>query len=93
MIVRLAGTLTDVFEDSIVLERDGVSREVLVPRFSVAELASYRGRQVTLNTTEFFEGSHTSGHLVPRILGFLHEEDRLFFTRFVAVQYCFPSRM
>lgn len=92
MIVRLAGTLTEVFEDSIVLERDGVSREVLVPRFSIAELASYRGRQVTLNTTEFFEGSHTSGHLVPRMLGFLHEEDRLFFSRFVAVKGIGPRK-
>ena len=68
MIVRLTGTLIEVFEDSVVLERDGVAREVLVPRFAVAELASNRGRQVTLKTNEFLEGSHTSGHLVPRIL-------------------------
>ncbi len=92
MIVRLTGTLVDVFEDSVVLERDGVAREVLVPRFAVAELASYRGRQVTLNTNEFLEGNQASGNLVPRILGFLHEEDRLFFSRFVAVKGIGPRK-
>ena len=92
MIVRLTGTLIEVFEDSVVLERDGVAREVLVPRFAVAELASNRGRQVTLKTNEFLEGSHTSGHLVPRILGFLHEEDRLFFSRFVSVKGIGPRK-
>ena len=92
MIVRLTGTLVEVFEDSVVLERDGVAREVLVPHFAVAELASYRGRQVTLKTNEFFEGNHASGHLVPRLLGFMHEEDRLFFSRFVSVKGIGPRK-
>ena len=86
MIVRLTGTLIEVEETSVVIDRDGVAREVLVPQFAVGELAAHRGQVVTLHTMEFYEGNQASGHLVPRILGFLHPEDRDFFTRFINVK-------
>jgi len=92
MIVRLTGTLAEVFEDSITLEREGVAREILVPQFAVAELAAYRGQQVTLHTMQFYEGNHSSGNLVPRMLGFLHPEDRLFFERLVSVKGIGPKK-
>ncbi len=86
MIVRLTGSLSDVLEESVVLERDGVAREVLVPHYAIGELAAHRGSAVTLHTLEFFEGNQASGHLVPRLIGFLHEEDKLFFSRFINVK-------
>lgn len=86
MIVRLTGTLIDIDEDSATLERDGVAREVLVPRYSVGELAACRGREVTMYTLEFYEGNQASGHLVPRLIGFLHAEDKVFFRRFISVK-------
>jgi len=92
MIVRLTGTLIEVNEESIVLDRDGIAREVLVPHFAISELAAYRGQLVTLHTIQFYEGNHSSGHLVPRILGFLHPEDREFFTRFVSVKGIGPRK-
>lgn len=92
MIVRLTGTLIEVTEESVVLDRDGVAREVLVPQFAVSELAAYRGQVVTLHTMEFYEGNHASGSLVPRMLGFLHPEDRDFFRRFVAVKGIGPRK-
>ncbi len=92
MIVRLTGTLIEVAEDSVVVERDGVAREVLIPPFAITELASCRGSEVTLHTQEFFEGNQASGHLVPRILGFLHPEDRTFFGRFVGVKGIGPRK-
>lgn len=92
MIVRLTGSLIDVEEDSIVVERAGEAREVLVPQFAVAELAAYRGQQVTLHTIEFLEGNPASGNLVPRLLGFLHREDRAFFQRFVCVKGIGPRK-
>jgi Holliday junction DNA helicase RuvA len=92
MIVRLTGTLAEVFEDSIILEREGVAREVLVPQFAVAELAVYRGQQVTLHTIQFYEGNHSSGNLVPRMLGFLHREDRFFFERLIGVKGIGPKK-
>jgi len=92
MIVRLSGTLIEVTEESVVLDREGVAREVLVPKFAVGELTAYRGQVVTLHTLEFYEGNHASGQLVPRMLGFLHPEDRDFFTRFVAVKGIGPRK-
>ncbi len=92
MIVRLSGTLADVFEDSVVIEREGLARQVLVPKFTIGELASFRGRVVTLHTMEFLEGNPSSGHLVPRMLGFLHPEDRIFFSRFVSVKGLGPRK-
>lgn len=92
MIVRITGTLLEVAEESVVLERDGVAREVLVPHFSVGELAACRGREVTLHTVEFFEGNHGSSHIVPRLLGFLHGEDREFFEHFIEVKGIGPRK-
>jgi len=92
MIVRLTGTLIEVAEDSIVIERDGVAREVLIPPFAITELASCRGREVTLHTQEFLEGNQASGHLVPRILGFSYPQDRVFFRRFVGVKGIGPRK-
>lgn len=92
MIIRLTGNLVEVEEESIVLDREGVAREVLVPRFAVAELAAHRGQQITLHTIEFYEGNHGSGHMVPRLLGFMHREDRSFFERFVDVKGIGPRK-
>ena len=92
MIVRLTGTLADVTEESVIIDRDGVAREVLAPPFAIDELAAYRGQEVTLHTLEFLEGNPASGHLVPRMLGFLHTEDKLFFSRFVSVKGLGPRK-
>ncbi|MBI4717686.1 MAG: hypothetical protein HY763_07780 [Planctomycetes bacterium] len=92
MIVRLTGTLLEVTEETVVVERDGVAREVHVPHCAVGELAACRGREITLHTSEFYEGNQASGHLVPRLLGFLHVEDRLFFSRFLEVKGIGPRK-
>jgi len=92
MIVRLTGQLIEVREEAVVIEQAGVAREVLVPPFAIGELAAHRGKTVTLHTMEFLEGNATSGNYVPRMLGFLHPEDRLFFNRFVGVKGLGPRK-
>jgi Holliday junction DNA helicase RuvA len=86
MIVRITGMLVDVTESGAILDRDGLAYEVLTPQFAIGELAAWRGRDVTLHTMEFYEGNQSSGHLVPRLVGFLHPEDKLFFHRFLEVR-------
>lgn len=86
MIVRLTGTLLDLASDSVVIERNGIAREVLVPGFAVGELAASRGLEVTLHTLEFIEASAAVGNMIPRVVGFLHVEDRAFFHRFISVK-------
>jgi Holliday junction DNA helicase RuvA len=63
-----------------------VAREVLVPGFAVGELVANRGLEVTLHTIEFLEANAMVGNMTPRLVGFLHAEDRLFFQRFVSVK-------
>lgn len=93
MIVRLTGTVLDVSEEAAVIERDGIAREVLVPRYAIGELAACVGRQVTLFTLEFLEGnSAMGGTLTPRLLGFAHEQDRAFFKRFISVKGIGPRK-
>jgi len=86
MIVRINGRLGEIDEDRVVIEREGLAYEVLVPSCAVTELAAYRGEAVTLHTLEYLEGSAAGGNLVPRFIGFLHPEDRAFFQQFVTVK-------
>ncbi|MCK4658950.1 MAG: hypothetical protein KAV82_05455 [Phycisphaerae bacterium] len=86
MIVRITGIIADVHENDVVLERDGIAREVLVPQYAIGELAACRGREITLHTLEYLEGNQTSGNLVPRLIGFVYPDDKRFFTHFISVK-------
>lgn len=92
MIVRLTGTVLEVTPETVVIERDGIAREVLVPGYAIGELTAVRGREVTLQTMEFIEGAANNGNLVPRLVGFLHPEEREFFRRFTSVKGIGPRK-
>jgi Holliday junction DNA helicase RuvA len=92
MIVRLTGSLIDLDEETVVIDRDGLAREVLVPRYALGELAACRGREITLHTLEFYEGNQASGQLTPRLIGFLHPQDKSFFRRFISVKGIGPRK-
>jgi len=47
---------------------------------------------MTLHTVEFLEGDPSMGKLVPRLLGLIHTEERLFFSRFVSVKGFGPRK-
>ncbi|RIK69177.1 MAG: hypothetical protein DCC65_00035 [Planctomycetota bacterium] len=86
MIVRMRGTLSEVGEDTVIVDRDGLSYEVMVPGYALPELAASRGQVVTLFTLQYFEGSSAGGNLTPRLIGFPHSEDRAFFETFLTVK-------
>lgn len=86
MIVRLAGTISEVREDAVVIDRDGIGYEVLICGYAAGELAARAGEQATLHTLEYFEGTAVGGNLIPRLVGFLHADDRSFFQRFITVK-------
>ena len=86
MIVRLRGHLSDVTEDSAIVDRDGIAYEIMVPSYATGELAAVKGDVVTLHTLQHFEGNTATGNITPRLIGFLHPEDRAFFQRFVTVK-------
>lgn len=86
MIVRLTGNVVEVTEESAVLERDGLAREVLIPGFAVGELTACRGMEMSLHTIEFIEANQSGGNMTPRLVGFVHPEDRVFFRHFISVK-------
>lgn len=86
MIARLTGIVAEVSSETMLLDRDGIGYEILVPGYAVPELRACLGQTVTLYTTEYLEGAATGGNLVPRLVGFLHPEDRAFFERFITVK-------
>jgi Holliday junction DNA helicase RuvA len=86
MICRLTGRLAGVSEDAIVIERDGLGYEVMVPASAALELQRLAGNELTLFTVQYFEGNPAGAHLIPRLIGFLSESDREFFTLFTKVR-------
>jgi len=86
MIVRMTGIVSEVHDGYAVIDRDGIGYEVLVCGYALGELAASLGQQVTLHTMEYYEASSVGGNLTPRLIAFLHPEDRAFFARFITVK-------
>jgi len=86
MIVRIQGRLSEVTETSAVVDRHGIAYEVLVPNYAVRELSACLGQDIALHTLEYLEGSTSGGNMTPRMIGFLHPEDRAFFQVFITVK-------
>ncbi len=87
MIAKISGTLAEVAKTSVLIEVGDLGYEVMVPGYALELLASKTGQQVSLYTLEYLEGSiATGGNLVPRLIGFMHSEERAFFGRFTSVK-------
>lgn len=86
MIVRLSGTVLDVQEGHAIIDHNGIGYEVLICGHSRAELEEATGRTVLLHTLQYLEGSAAGGNMIPRLVGFLRMEDKLFFERFITVK-------
>jgi len=86
MIARLTGILAEVEDTHAIVDHDGIGYEVLVCGYAMGELMARRGQEVTLHTMQYFEGTTAGGNMIPRLVGFLHPEDRAFFERFITVK-------
>ncbi len=87
MIAKISGTLAEVAKAAVLIEVGEIGYEVMVPGYALELLASKIGQQVSLYTLEYLEGSlATGGNLVPRLIGFMHSEERAFFERFTSVK-------
>lgn len=85
MIARIRGTVDEVRANSVYIDVDDITYEVLIPAVNVAELQTRVGQRVTLHTLQYIEGNTSFGNLVPRLIGFLTEVERDFFLRFITV--------
>ncbi len=86
MIVEVRGQLREVTDDAAIVEREGLAYEVHVPSYALSELSAIKGEPITFHTLEYLEGSASGGNMTPRMIGFLHPEDRRFFKTFLTVK-------
>jgi Holliday junction DNA helicase RuvA len=68
------------------IEVGGLWYEVLVPACDVGRLSARIGREIVLYTIHVVEGDPSRSATVPRLIGFLAEEDRAFFKAFTTVK-------
>jgi holliday junction DNA helicase RuvA len=86
MIARLEGKLARLDTDKALVQVGAVGYEVLLPGYCVNALAARVGTDVILCTMEYYEGTPGGGNLVPRMVGFLSEGEKDFFTKFTSVK-------
>jgi Holliday junction DNA helicase RuvA len=86
MITRLTGVLNRVLDEEVRLQVGPVEYQVLVPEFVRRQVQTRLGHELTLHTTEYFEGNPMQGRVVPRLVGFLQEGELEFFELFCTVE-------
>lgn len=86
MITRIKGRLLSVNDQSATLVVDPFEYEVLIPEFTRRQIQSEIGREISLHTINYINGSvQKGGRLSPRLIGFNSEIEREFFEIFCSV--------
>jgi Holliday junction DNA helicase RuvA len=86
MIAKIEGKLVKLDSDTALVQVGNICYEVMLPSCCVNALADKIGCDIVLCTMEYYEGTPAGGNLVPRIVGFLTEADKDFFTKFTRVK-------
>jgi Holliday junction DNA helicase RuvA len=85
MITRITGRLNRVLDEEIRLQVGALEYQVLVPEFVRRQLQARVDQDVTLHTSEYFDGNPMKGRVVPRLIGFQNEAELEFFDLFCTV--------
>jgi Holliday junction DNA helicase RuvA len=86
MIAHLRGHLQSVDVTSVLLQCGAVTYEVLVPASDIETLREQVGAEVGLHTLHYLEAHGQGTTLLPRLVGFLTQQDRAFFQLFTSVK-------
>ena len=86
MIASIDGKLVKLDAKGALVQVGSVGYEVMLPSYCVSALSDKIGSDITLCTTEYYEGTPGGGNLIPRMVGFLTIGERDFFTRFTSVK-------
>ena len=93
MICKLHGTLESVADGKARIALDGgLTYEVLLPAFVSMRLGGEIDRPVSLHTIHYLEGTSQGANFIPRLAGFLQEDDRAFFELFTSVKGIGPRK-
>lgn len=85
MITRISGILQRVLDEEVRLLVGPLEYQVLVPEFVRRQLQAQLGRETTLAVFHYLEGNPNQGRMVPRLVGFVTEEEMDFFELFCEV--------
>lgn len=86
MIAQIEGKLVNLSTGSGLFKVGQISYEVMLPGYVISELSGKIGTEITLCTMEYLEGTPGKGNLIPRLVGFLSEEEREFFGKYTSVK-------
>ncbi len=85
MITKITGRLVRVLVEEARIQVGGFEYQVLIPEFVRRRIQTQTGQEITLETMEYLEGNPMQGRVVPRLIGFLHEDELQFFDLFCSV--------
>jgi Holliday junction DNA helicase RuvA len=85
MITKISGRLNRILDEEVRLQLDKLEYQVLVPDFVRRQLQSQIGEEITLHTSHYLDGNPMQGKVVPRLLGFMSEQEMDFFELFCTV--------
>jgi len=85
LISRIRGTLASVYELRVEVENRGVFYEIMVPAYLAADLVNKKGDEIELFTQHYLEGGQSSSALTPRLVGFVSEAEKDFYSQLIKV--------
>jgi len=91
MITRIAGTVREKKDTSVVVDVGGISYEVLVPPAVMQKIDASRGPDVPVNLITYHYLQIEPSRGVPVLIGFLNEIEREFFEQFITVSGIGPK--
>ena len=86
MIARIEGKLVGLDDKSALVQVGPVCYEVLLPGYAVSMLSGRIGDDIALCTMEYYEGTPGGGNLIPRLVGFLSQDEKDFFAKYTSVK-------
>ena len=86
MIAQIEGKLVSLDEDKALVQVGPVCYEVMLPGYAVSDLSGKIGADIVLCTMEYYEGTPGGGNLIPRMVGFLSQGEKAFFTHYTSVK-------
>src|SRR5260370_7681896 len=85
MVTKMTGMVNRVLDDEVRLQIGAFEYQVLLPEFVRRHIQGRIGQELSLHTSEYFDGNPMQGRVVPRFIGFSSEVELEFFELFCTV--------
>ncbi len=86
MIAQIEGKLLALDDKSGLIQVGPLCYEVMLPGYAINMLGGRIGDDITLCTMEYYEGTPGRGNLIPRLVGFLSQDEKDFFEKYTSVK-------